>query len=146
MSNDLYHERIIEWSKKIDRYKRLENPDCSATVFNPLCGDRITVELEMENDLIKAVSCSVKGCMLCKASGSILAESAGGMKCGELKTLASDLERALKEQVDDHETFPEPYRVFFPVRRHKSRHSCVMLPLDAAIKAFSECKGCSGDK
>jgi len=140
MSNDLYHDRIIEWSKKTDHDNRLENPDRSATVSNPLCGDRITVELKMEGDIIKVVSCLVKGCMLCKASGAILAELAGGMKISELKTMALDLELALKSQNDNPESFPEAYGVFYPVKKHKSRHSCVLLPLNAVIKAFSECK------
>ncbi|MBN1624958.1 MAG: iron-sulfur cluster assembly scaffold protein [Deltaproteobacteria bacterium] len=146
MSNDLYHEQIIERAKRSDNNIRLENPDCSATVSNPLCGDRITVELKMEGDVIKAISGPVKGCVLCKASASILAEIAVGMKCDELKSMASDLGQALKSQADNNESFPKAYRMFYPVKKHKSRHSCVMLPLEGALKAISECKGHSGDK
>jgi len=144
MSNDLYHDRIIEWSKKNDHNRRLENPDCSATVSNPLCGDRVTVELEIEADVLKAMSCRVKGCLLCKASGSVLAELATGMRFNELKTMVSDLERALRSQADNPESFPEAYRMFYPVKAHKSRHSCVLLPFEAVIKSVSELPG-SGD-
>ncbi|MBN2374224.1 iron-sulfur cluster assembly scaffold protein [bacterium] len=145
MNNDLYHDQIIKWSKKTDNNKRLENPDCSATVSNPLCGDRVTIEVEIEGDVIKDMSCQIKGCMLCRASGSILAKLAGGMKYSELKNMALDLEQALKSQTDNPESFPETYRMFYPVKKHRSRHSCVLLPFEGVIKSVSGLHGI-GDK
>ena len=138
MSEDIYQEQIIEWSKKTDHTAGLKNAHCSATASNPLCGDRISVELELAGDVIKSMAYQVRGCLLCKASSSILAERASGLELDELKKLRSELEGALNASNDVAESFPEGFRLFFPVRLHKSRHSCVMLPFEAVIKAVSD--------
>lgn len=138
MNGNIYHDQIIEWSKRADHIATLENVHCRATASNPLCGDKISVELELDGDIIKSMSCQVKGCLLCKASSSILAERIRNMRFDELRIMSSDLDGALKSSIDNPESFPEGYRMFFPVRLHKSRYSCVLLPLEAAIKAISE--------
>ena len=138
MSQDIYQDQIIEWSKKTDHTAWLKNAHCKATASNPLCGDRISVELELAGEVIKSMAYQVRGCLLCKASSSILAERASGMGFDELKNMSSRLDGALKALSDDPESFPEGYGLFFPVRLHKSRHSCVMLPFEAVIQAVSE--------
>jgi nitrogen fixation protein NifU and related proteins len=138
MNDQMYQAQIIEWSKKTDHAIRLEKFHCSYTVNNPLCGDRITVELQLDGEEIKLMAYQVRGCLLCKASSSILAEMAVGLTFNQIERLGSDLSQALKSSSDDPEDFPEGYRLFYPVRSHKSRHSCVLLPFDAVIKAISE--------
>jgi nitrogen fixation protein NifU and related proteins len=138
MSEDVYQNQIIEWSKRTDHTASLKNSHCRATVSNPLCGDRISVELELDGDVIKSMALQVRGCLLCKASGSILAERVRGLLFDDMKKICSELDGALKALNDDPGSFPEGYRLFFPVRFHKSRHSCVLLPFEAVIKAVSE--------
>jgi len=143
MGDELYQDQIIEWSKKTDHAMRLGKFHCGCTVNNPLCGDRITVELQLAGEEIKLMAYQVRGCLLCKASCSILAETAKGLTFDQLERLGSDLRQALKSSSDDPEGFPEGYRLFFPVRSHKSRHSCVLLPFEAVVKAISEYRASS---
>lgn len=138
MSENIYKDQIIAWSKKIDHIIKLEHAHCRATASNPLCGDKISVELEIDGDVVKAMSCQIKGCLLCKASGSILAERARGLRFDEIRKVSSDLENALKSSDSNPESFPEDYRIFFPVHSHKSRHLCVLLPFNAVFKAISD--------
>jgi nitrogen fixation NifU-like protein len=146
MKEEIYQSQIIEWSKKTDHVAGLKNANCKATASNPLCGDRISVELELAGDVIKSMACQVRGCLLCKASGSILAERVSGLGIDEVKGICSRLEGALKASDDDPESFPEGYSMFFPVRLHKSRHSCVLLPFQAVITAVSEYRDSSDKK
>jgi nitrogen fixation protein NifU and related proteins len=140
MSEDIYQEQIIEWSKKADHATPLAEVHGRAVASNPLCGDRITVELQMDEETIRAVSCQVKGCILCKASSAILAELAEGRTIQELRKIGADIEGALRSSMDEQGAFPEGYRLFSPVRPHKSRHACVMLPFDAFTQAILEYK------
>ncbi len=140
MNENIYQDQIVEWAKRTDHIASLENIHCRSVASNPLCGDRVSVELELDGDSVKAMACQVKGCLLCRAAGAILAEWARGRSFDELTTIRSDMEGALKSAYDDPESFPEGYRLFFPVRSHKSRHSCVLLPFEAVIKAVSEWK------
>jgi nitrogen fixation protein NifU and related proteins len=138
MNENIYQSQIIEWAKKADHVAGLKNAGCRATASNPLCGDRISVELELAGNIIKSMAYQVRGCLLCKASSSVLAELVIGMGFDELKEMGSALEGALKSSGGEQGSFPEGYRMFFPVRLHKSRHSCVMLPFEAVIQAVSD--------
>jgi nitrogen fixation protein NifU and related proteins len=138
MNEELYQEQIIELSKKADRFVCLDRADCSCTLNNPLCGDRIKVEVQLDGEKIKSIACQVRGCLLSKASTSVLYETIRGLTLEQVRKIAFELNQALKSSSDDPECFPEEYRMFYPVRTRKSRHSCVMLPVDAVVKAISE--------
>jgi len=139
ISEDIYQDTIIEWSKKADHTARLDKVDSKATASNPLCGDQVTVELTIEGGVIQRMSHQVRGCVLCKASSSHLAFLAKGLTLGKLRDMRQDLNNALKTQDLEPADFPETHSFFSPVRSHKSRHSCVLLPYDATIDALSRC-------
>jgi nitrogen fixation NifU-like protein len=143
MNEDIYQDQIIEWSRNTDHIVRLENIHCRATASNPLCGDKITVEMELDGDLIISMGYQIKGCVLCKASSAILAEKIRGLRFDDLNKMSLDLDRSLKSPNDEHGSFPAGYDLFYPVRMHKSRYSCVQLPFNAVVNAISE-YGASG--
>ncbi len=78
----------------------------------------------------------VRGCLLCKASSAHLASLAQGLTLDEIRKMRQDLNRALKKPHLEHAYFPKSHIIFFPVRSHKARHSCVLLPYDAVIEAL----------
>ena len=137
MNEDIYHDAIIEWSKKTAHIAHLEHADRKGTASNPLCGDQITVELRMEDGVIQSMAVQVRGCVLCKASSSLLAELAESLTLDKIKMIRHDLESLLRSADDFPPGFPEGLSMFLPVRAHKSRHSCVLLPYDAVINAMS---------
>jgi len=137
MNEDLYHDAIIEWSKKTAHADHLEDPDKKGTASNPLCGDQVNVELRMEDRIIRSMAVEVRGCILCKASGCHLAEFAEGLTLDKIKMIRHDLENTLKSADGFPPELPEGLRMFLPVRPHKSRHACVLLPYDAVINAAS---------
>jgi nitrogen fixation NifU-like protein len=137
MNKDLYQDPIIEWSKRKGHEGPLLEPDCRATINNPLCGDRVTVELRLKGEGIVEMAHQVKGCMLCKASSAHLAVLAKGLTLDNIKRMRQDLDKALKSPEEDTNDFPESHEIFRPVRSHKSRHSCVLLVYDAVIDALS---------
>ena len=138
MNENIYNNQIIERSKKTDHTSPIEDANCKWTARNPLCGDKVTVQLMLDGEVIQSMAYQVKGCLLCKASCAILAELSQGLTLDDLKTMGSDLDQALTSSGDNPDCFPEMYRIFYPVRLHKSRHSCVLLPFEAVIKAISE--------
>jgi nitrogen fixation NifU-like protein len=141
MSEDLYQDAIIEWSKRTGHAGYLEHVDKKGTASNPLCGDQVTIELRMEGEAIQSTAHQVRGCVLCRASSAHLAELAKGLTLDQIKKIRHDLDMMLKRPGDDPTDFPESHRLFFHVRSHKSRHSCVLLPYDAVINALSP--GCT---
>jgi nitrogen fixation NifU-like protein len=71
---DLYQELIIDHSSRPRNFKVLDAAH-SAEGYNPLCGDRLTVYLRMDGDVIADVSFQGEGCAISKASASLMTES-----------------------------------------------------------------------
>ena len=118
----------------------LEEADCRATENNSLCGDRISVEIRLYHDRIKEIAFHVRGCILAKASAAHLAFLAAGLDLDALGQLRKIFGKAL-ESKDEAFPFPENHDIFNPVRSRKSRHSCVLLPYDAALQALRSSGG-----
>jgi len=140
MSNDMYHDPIIAWSKRKEHMGTLQNADCRATENNPLCGDRISVEIKLHFSRITEIAFHVRGCILAKASAAHLAFLAEGLDLEALGQLRKFFGKALKSK-DEAFPFPENHDIFNPVRSRKSRHSCVLLPYDAAMQALRSVGG-----
>jgi nitrogen fixation NifU-like protein len=132
----LYQEEIIQLSRKSRERGRLEDPDASARVDNPLCGDRVTVDLSVEDGRITAVGHRVRGCALCEAAAEIIAENAIGLNA-EGFARSDAAARAYMSSADAEPPWGK-LSIFAPVRDVKSRHECVFLPFTATLKAFSE--------
>lgn len=75
---DLYQEVILEHSKAPRNYRELKTADHKAEGFNPLCGDRFTVYLQMDGDSIRDIAFQGSGCAISKASASMMTQSLKG--------------------------------------------------------------------
>jgi nitrogen fixation NifU-like protein len=140
MSDELYEDAIVALARAAHGAGKPENGGQSATVDNPLCGDRVTVAVKMRDGRIGALTHSVKGCLLCKAAASMLGLRAPGAGAADIARNAEALDRMLHaDAAPDADAWPELAH-FRPVARHKSRFDCVRLPFQAAAKALGEAK------
>jgi|ERR1041385_2300227 nitrogen fixation NifU-like protein len=86
---ELYQELIIDHSSKPRNFKALDAAQ-SAEGFNPLCGDRVTVYLRMEGDVIADASFQGEGCAISKAAASLMTESIKGKARTDVERMFSD--------------------------------------------------------
>jgi nitrogen fixation NifU-like protein len=84
---DLYQEIILDHYKKPRNAGRLEQPSCSATGDNPLCGDKISVTLRKTGDRIEDIRWSGAGCAISTASASLMSEAVKGLSLTEFQSL-----------------------------------------------------------
>jgi nitrogen fixation protein NifU and related proteins len=84
---ELYQELIIDHSKRPRNFKVLETADRKLEGYNPLCGDKITVFLELEHDRVKNVSFQGSGCAISTASASVMTETIKGKTLAEAEAL-----------------------------------------------------------
>jgi nitrogen fixation NifU-like protein len=75
---ELYQELILEHSKKPRNFQALEHANHTAEGFNPLCGDKIKLYLEMDGAAIKNIGFQGSGCAISKASASMMTTSLKG--------------------------------------------------------------------
>ncbi len=76
--NDLYQEVILDHNKSPRNNRALDGADRRADGYNPLCGDRVTVFLHTEGDVIQDLSFQGSGCAISMASASLLTEALRG--------------------------------------------------------------------
>ncbi len=134
MSEDLYQQAILDRAKTPSHAGRLDAPDVSVTVDNPLCGDRVTLDLKLDGDKVVDLTHKVRGCALCQASASVMADAVVGKTIGDARK-GRDAVKAMFGGSDASAPW-DGYGIFTPVRAHKSRQECVKLPLEALEQAF----------
>lgn len=139
MLDALYQDEIIQLSRKSRERGRLEAPDASARVDNPLCGDRVTMDLAINEGCITAIGHRVRGCALCEAAAEIISQNAIGLDAAAM----SEIDAATRDFMASPEVAPPwaQLAAFAPVRAVKSRHDCVYLPFTAMLKAMAEAVG-----
>ena len=85
--NSLYQEVILDHAKRPRNFHPMEGADRHAEGFNPLCGDRFTLYLKLENGRIADISFQGTGCAISTASASILTEMLKGKTLAEAEKL-----------------------------------------------------------
>jgi nitrogen fixation NifU-like protein len=84
---DLYQDVILEHSKAPRNYRELPAANHKAEGFNPLCGDRFTVYVTVEGDVIRDISFQGSGCAISKASASMMTQVLKGKTTAEAEQL-----------------------------------------------------------
>jgi nitrogen fixation NifU-like protein len=89
--DDMYREIILDHYKNPRNHGTLDPADFSYEDDNPLCGDRIRMDIRIdENNRVKAVAFSGKGCAISQASASMLTEEILGKTLDEVKQINKD--------------------------------------------------------
>ena len=137
MELGIYNARMLRLAAEARGAGRLSEPDGSAEIVNPTCGDRITVDVRIAHGRIAAVGYEVHACVLTQASASLLGRHAPGRTAAELQDVATQIEAMLGAGSGAPGGDWSDYAALEPVRAHKSRHECVMLPLRALLAALA---------
>jgi nitrogen fixation protein NifU and related proteins len=88
--DDMYREQILEHSKYPHNFGTLEAPSVSREELNPLCGDRVRLDLQIADGVITDVRFSGKGCAISQASASLLTDELIGMSVESAKAYSKD--------------------------------------------------------
>src|SRR5262245_51292795 len=84
---DLYQEVILEHSRHPRNYRAMESANHTVEGFNPLCGDRFTIYLDIKDGAIHDVSFQGSGCAISKASASMMTQILKGKSASEAEEL-----------------------------------------------------------
>ena len=137
--DELYHKDVLRLAARASGAGRLPAPAATVTLNNPICGDQVTVDVVCKGARISDVAFDVKACVLCQASASILGESAPSETPQALAELSQALGAMLKENAAPPRGKFAAYAALAPVAAHPSRHTCVLLPLEALREALACC-------
>jgi len=88
--DDFYRQNILDHYQNPRNWGTLEKPDVTAEDSNPLCGDRIHVDLLVKDGRVEKVRFSGQGCSISRAAASMLSEAVEGKTLEEVRRLGRE--------------------------------------------------------
>jgi len=140
--HDLYRDVIVDHNRNPRNFRPMADADCHAEGFNPLCGDRLTIYVRLEDGVIRDVSFQGSGCAISVASASLLTESVKGRTVEDAERLFGTMHAMLTR--DDAEVDVASLGklgALSGVRAFPARVKCASLcwhTLDAALHRQTE--------
>ena len=128
--SELYQQVILDHNKKPRNFRKLETANHSAEGFNPLCGDQLTVYLNLEDDAVRDISFEGSGCAISKAAASMMTQAIKGKTKQEAEQLFSEFHRMVTGELDEENTQNGlgNLKIFSGVREFPVRVKCASLP------------------
>ena len=130
----LYQEKILALARFARSRPRLEGPALTGSASNPVCGDRVLVDLDTGGGgRIAAMGARVDGCALCEAAAGLMIQALEGSGLDG----AADLHPAIARWLagDQAAAVVDGQDAFTPVKAFRARHRCVTLPFEALAEA-----------
>jgi nitrogen fixation NifU-like protein len=137
---ELYQEVILDHNRKPRNFRALEGGR-KAEGYNPLCGDRLTVYLRVENGLVSDVGFQGSGCAISKASASLMTESIKGKTVADVRALFDRFQQMITAPADGPVDRLGKLTALAGVRQFPIRVKCASLAwhtLRAAMDARDE--------
>jgi len=130
----LYNTEILRLAASIPFHARIERPMASVEKRSPVCGSRVTVDVDLDHEgRVAAVGMLVRACALGQASAALMSAHVVGQSAGELAEARDQLTAWLAG-----EAAPPAWpglEIFTPALPHRARHASIRLAFEAAAEA-----------
>ena len=120
---DIYQEFIIELYKNPRNFGEIADAEYKAQMYNPTCGDQVTLFLKVKDGVIEDAKFSGQGCAISQASASLFTGFLKGKTLGQVAKIGKDDVLKL---------------IRIDLSKNPTRMRCALLPLDALKKAMKE--------
>ena len=84
---DIYHEMIVDYSRNPINFGKIQDPDVTFHDSNPLCGDSIDIDMNIDENKVSDIKFHGKGCAICMACSSVLTEITKGKSIEEVRKI-----------------------------------------------------------
>ncbi|MFL2941325.1 MAG: Fe-S cluster assembly sulfur transfer protein SufU [Candidatus Poseidoniales archaeon] len=132
--DELYLEVIIDHNKNPRNKEKLENHTHEAKGDNPMCGDKISIQLIIENGEVSDVKFTGSGCAISTASASILTEEIKGKNKDEIEKLFKGFHGLVTGNEDNSDL--GKLAIFEGVKKYPARVKCATLSWHALMAAI----------
>ncbi len=138
---ELYQEYVLDHGKRPRNFRGIDHATHVGEGYNPLCGDRITLRLVVEGDVIRDMAFQGAGCAISTASASTMTEALIGKTVGEAMALMDRFLAMVKGEAEPDLDALDKLAVFAGVSEFPMRVKCATLAwhtLHAAIEGGGE--------
>lgn len=141
MTAPLYNAEILRLTTAIPHDQRLTDPMASVEKRSPICGSRVTVDIDLDDDgRVSQVGMLVRACALGQASAALLSAHIVGRSVSELAEARDALTGWLAQGQGDAPDWPG-LDVFSPALTYTARHPSIRLAFEAAAEAAEQASG-----
>jgi NifU-like protein involved in Fe-S cluster formation len=141
MNAPLYNTQILRLAATIPFHERLEAPMASVEMRSPVCGSRVTVDIDLDGEgRVAAVGMLVRACALGQASASLMGAHVVGRTPEELAEARDALAAWLAGERDVVPDWPG-FELLVPALPHRGRHASIRLAFEAAAQAAAQARG-----
>lgn len=125
--SDLYQEVILDHNRRPHNFRVIDNASAKQEGYNPLCGDRLTLFLTLDGDIIKDASFQGSGCAISKASASLMTDAVKGKTVAEARALFEQFHDMITSEPGTPTADLGKLSVFAGVRDFPTRVKCASL-------------------
>ncbi len=139
--SELYQEVILDHNRRPRNFRTIEHPSHRAQGHNPLCGDRLSLYLQVDDGQISDVAFQGSGCAISKASASLMTDAVKGHSVAEAQQLFERFHRMVTTPPDQPVESLGKLAVLAGVREFPVRVKCASLAwhtLKAALDRLPE--------
>src|SRR6185503_12218081 len=128
--SELYQQVILDHNKKPRNFRKLESATHTAEGHNPLCGDQLTVYLDLKGDEVKDIAFEGSGCAISKAAASMMTQAVKGKSKEQAEELFHEFHSMVTGELDEEteENKLGNLKIFAGVRDFPVRVKCATLP------------------
>ena len=129
-------EEIIKIASDTSNYGIKNNSNLIATSKNKICGDKITIEIELYKNKIERMYYETESCIFCQASASLLSSL---IKKTNIENLRNDVNELIISHKNKKIVLKRKYKSFRKLfqEKYKERFHCILLPFNALIKVVN---------
>jgi len=127
---------IIKIASDTSNYGIKKNSNHVATSKNKICGDKITIEIEISNNKIQKMFYETESCIFCQASASLLSKVVKRSNIESLKNDVNEINMSYKNEKIVLIKKYKPFRKLFQ-QKYKERFNCILLPFNTLLKAIN---------
>jgi nitrogen fixation NifU-like protein len=131
----LYQEVILDHNKRPRNFRTIESCSHHADGYNPLCGDKVTVYLDIQDGIIKDVAFQGSGCAISTASASLMTEALKGKAVADVEGLFQDFHDVVTGTAEPSRKLGK-LAILAGVRDYPSRVKCATLAWHALHAAL----------
>jgi nitrogen fixation NifU-like protein len=125
---ELYQEVILDHNRRPRNFRTIASPSHHAEGCNPLCGDRLTLYVQVTGDTITDVAFEGSGCAIAKASASLMTDALKGKTVQEANSLFERFHRVVTTPPDQPVEDLGKLSALAGVRVFPVRVKCASLP------------------
>lgn len=135
---ELYQQVILDHNKSPRNFKIIDPHNHFAEGYNPLCGDRLNIFIDLEDGIIKDISFQGSGCAISKASASLMTSIVKGKTKEEAEKIFERFHDLITGKLGDNPDIEDlgKLAVFAGVREFPARVKCASLAWHTMINAL----------